>query len=244
MGIFSSLFGKPKPKTPDRPTPPRPPRVIKRKGQWIQVGGRHYYAARHPEIQMEKNHPLDFDIVGESHYQENLKWLVGESAPAGDKYVEKATLILEDDNPYDEDAVRVDIEGLTVGYLSRVDAIAFRAKECERQCHAAIVGGFEMDDGSRASYGVKLDLDPNLSTFSPELENSAAQISVWREAIKKGILAPDAKKFWVSTPDDDCCQACRELDTKRVGIEEDFGPDIFCPPLHDGCRCAMGLEDE
>jgi hypothetical protein len=36
-----------------------------------------------------------------------------------------AHLILEDDNPHDNQAVRVDISGYTVGYLSRKNARAY-----------------------------------------------------------------------------------------------------------------------
>ena len=68
------------------------------------------------------------DIVGESHYQEALEDICGgRSEESAQEYVE-ATLVLDDDNPYDDKAVRVDIEGETVGHLDRPTARAYRER--------------------------------------------------------------------------------------------------------------------
>ena len=57
-------------------------------------------------------------------------------------------------------AVRIEIESLSVGYLSREMALQYREAlgESVGQCSAKIVGGFELDDGSSAHFGVKLNL--------------------------------------------------------------------------------------
>ena len=73
--------------------------------------------------------------------------------------------MLEDDNPYDDQAVAVRIDGARAGYLSRTDARLYRADlaaagdaQLSVRCKAKIVGGFETRDGERAHFGLKLDL--------------------------------------------------------------------------------------
>ena len=65
-------------------------------------------------------------IVGESHYQEALEAICGPRSDEGEDRRLEARLVLEDDNPHDSMAVRVDIQGLTVGYLSREHARQYR----------------------------------------------------------------------------------------------------------------------
>lgn len=78
-----------------------------------------------------------------------------------------ATLILENSNPHDENAVRVEIDGALIGYLSRENAPRYRtdlaaagASAATVRCQARIVGGFETATGERANFGVRLDLPP------------------------------------------------------------------------------------
>ena len=66
------------------------------------------------------------DVVGESRYQRELSKLCGGKTEDGHEHQCTAHLILEDDNPHDEQAVRIDISGYTVGYLNRKNARAFR----------------------------------------------------------------------------------------------------------------------
>jgi hypothetical protein len=99
------------------------------------------------------------DVVGVSQYQRVLETAAEEGA----------TLILEDSNPYDDQAVAVHLNGERAGYLSRANARLYRADlaaaGAERamvRCKARIVGGFETASGERAHFGLKLDL-PKLS---------------------------------------------------------------------------------
>jgi hypothetical protein len=76
-------------------------------------------------------------------------------------------LIPEDTNPHDDKAVRVAMGGVTVGYLSREDARTYRRRlatkklgMCVASCGAQIVGGYDLNDGTQAYYGVKLDIKP------------------------------------------------------------------------------------
>jgi hypothetical protein len=70
-------------------------------------------------------------------------------------------------DPHDDKAVRVDIDGMTVGHLSREEARSFRRRPGQKHltgqattCNAALIGGFIMEDRSRAFHGVQLDIMP------------------------------------------------------------------------------------
>lgn len=106
-----------------------------------------------------------FDIVGESNYQAALYKLAQPHDEKGTDKICKAYLVPEDDNPYDNKAVRVDIEGMTVGYMDRDTARSFRRRLGSKKltgkitaCQATLKGGHIMRDGSKASYGAALDL--------------------------------------------------------------------------------------
>lgn len=105
----------------------------------------------------------DFDIVGESHYQQNIRKLVGRRGKKGKSETMDARLVLEDENKYDRNAVRVELRSLfvdwvQVGYLSRADAMRYRAGSYPRHCNGLVCGGFQKEDGTWTRYGVKLDL--------------------------------------------------------------------------------------
>lgn len=68
------------------------------------------------------------DIVGESNYQSELEQICGGRTDESQEMIVEAVLIHEDDNPYDKKAIRVDIRGKTVGYLSRENARQYRKK--------------------------------------------------------------------------------------------------------------------
>lgn len=76
-----------------------------------------------------------------------------------------AQLIYEDENPYDSKAIRVDILGETVGYLSRENAREYR-KELndagfygrKAVCKAKIVVDWDRGGGDKSNFGVYLDL--------------------------------------------------------------------------------------
>lgn len=108
---------------------------------------------------------FEVDIVGESHYQENIAAIAGEHGEDSSDKLCRAHLIPEDGNQHDEKAVRVDIDSLTVGYLDRDSARSFRRRLAKLKltgqttsCQAKLKGGFMMHDGNKASYGVLLDL--------------------------------------------------------------------------------------
>lgn len=121
-----------------------------------QLGGR-------TPLELPRRGEFGHDIVGESHYQNALDEICGGKTEVGHHKEMLAYLVTEDDNPHDSKAVRVQIEGRIVGYLSRADA-----REMRRQLNlpdgfilrvpALIVGGWDDGEGSVGHYGVKLDL--------------------------------------------------------------------------------------
>src|SRR5262245_15118888 len=64
----------------------------------------------------------DLEVVGESNYQAALWQIVGGRTPERVRLPVQASLLPEDDNRYDSNAISVWISGSKVGYLSRADA--------------------------------------------------------------------------------------------------------------------------
>lgn len=105
------------------------------------------------------------DVVGESHYQDALERACGGRTELSRRVEVEARLELEDDNPYDEKAVAVHVDGRKVGRLDRETARSLRhqlgkvAPGVKRAaCPAIIVGGWDRGPGDRGSFGIKLDL--------------------------------------------------------------------------------------
>lgn len=118
------------------------------------------------EIVIAGDGTYEQEIVGESHYQDALERLAGGRSERGAHVEVRAELVLEDDNPYDGQAVAVMIGGEIVGHLDRGMARAVRAKlaaagaprDWPIHCAAVIVGGWSRDRGTNVgSFGVKLD---------------------------------------------------------------------------------------
>jgi hypothetical protein len=98
-----------------------------------------------------------FDIVGEQSYQANLRKIAGPKQEKS-KYVEvMARVISEPFNAYDKNAVKIEINGLTVGYLSRNEAKLLAGKVINKTVPALINGGW-LDADSEGSYGIKLGI--------------------------------------------------------------------------------------
>lgn len=114
---------------------------------------------------LEGDGSFDFDIVGESHYQDALERIVGGRTDESVEFECLASLICEDDNPYDSNAVAVYINGYKVGHLARPVAAGFR--DIQRRhgwvgqivtADAIIVGGWDRGNRGKGDFGVKLDI--------------------------------------------------------------------------------------
>ncbi len=104
-----------------------------------------------------------FPIVGESHYQQAISDVAGGYDKTGKRRVlVTAYLVPEPTNPYDPNAVAVEVRGSTVGYLARDVAPVFKAALARAgfgraTCDAVITGGWDRGDGDRGDFGVQLD---------------------------------------------------------------------------------------
>lgn len=117
------------------------------------------------EIELQGPGAFGVDVVGVSRRQDVIEAVVERYGRSSRTVTVDAVLVLEDSNPHDANAVRVELEGELVGYLSRDNARRYRADlaaantpRSEVRCKARIVGGFETASGERAHFGVKLDL--------------------------------------------------------------------------------------
>lgn len=99
-----------------------------------------------------------FNIVGEQAYQDNLQKIAGKKEEES-KFVEVTAKVLSDPfNKFDKNAVKVEIEGLLVGFLSKEQAKLLSGKVINKEVPAVIDGGW-LDDESEGSYGVKLGIN-------------------------------------------------------------------------------------
>ena len=73
---------------------------------------------------------------------------------------------------------------------------------------------------------------------------TSGQLTAWRAAQQRGLLPTEARKVWLTTPDDRMCKACRRMHGQSVLLYSEFvspyGP-VYGPPLHPQCRCALAL---
>lgn len=104
------------------------------------------------------------EVAGEGSYQPTLERICGGRTEAGEDRILPAALVLEDDNPHDANAVRVEIKGKRVGYLPREVAPIYRAwlqangyGRVVGNCRARIRGGWQRGDDV-GHYGVTLDV--------------------------------------------------------------------------------------
>jgi hypothetical protein len=107
------------------------------------------------------NKRFEVKVVGESFYEENLFQLCGPAASTMRQFQKAAVVTLETNNPHDNNGVRIDIDGLTVGHLSREDAVWFREMSgapngSRLGCDAVIIA---LRGNARSDYGVRLDID-------------------------------------------------------------------------------------
>lgn len=117
-----------------------------------------------PVIQLQRRRGYTLQVVGESYYQHNLERICGPRKPNGENRVVAARLVLDDKNPHDDQAVRVEINGLQVGHLSREDARAYRQHLLKLaqaavigECEAKIKGGWKRGRNDVGHYGVTLN---------------------------------------------------------------------------------------
>jgi hypothetical protein len=111
----------------------------------------------------------DLEVVGESHYQDNLWRLVGGRRQSDERVRVDVVAVLaaEPDNPYDANAIAVWVRGLKVGYLSREDAqryqpglLALQRKHRQPIALAGVIAGGGMRPDGPGQLGVFLRHNP------------------------------------------------------------------------------------
>jgi len=123
-------------------------------------------AARQREADYVANfelHDFNQEVVGESHYQKALTKIVGKQKDAEGAYWRGSAVIRHDQgNKHDKWAIEVTINGNRVGYLpsdpankTLIDTMSGQA----RRLPARINGGYRLDHGGTAYFGVRLVLD-------------------------------------------------------------------------------------
>ncbi|CAN5549538.1 hypothetical protein BH24ACT15_BH24ACT15_38510 [soil metagenome] len=170
MGLFRKLFGGGSAKEPKlRQSPPKPSAPGPARPTSLESA-----PARPAPPAAPSNKGADMvrlagdgrvSVVGESHYQPALKAAAhGRTVAEGDldnAIPVNAVLVPEPKNKYDRNAVRVDVEGRTAGYLSRETAVLYQPVLLQLQaesklgwCPGRIMGG------GRRSYGLYLHMSP------------------------------------------------------------------------------------
>lgn len=116
-------------------------------------------------VQLRANGDFALEVVGESHYQHYLETICGPRTEEGENRIVEAHLILEDSNPHDSKAVRVEISELQVGHLRREVARLYREQLRQKghphaigRCAARVKGGWKRKGDGTGYYGVWLDI--------------------------------------------------------------------------------------
>ena len=114
---------------------------------------------------IEGNSGFDLEVVGESDYQGHLKSICGGCLKQGSLKITIAELHYEDKNPCDSEAIRVEVNGKTVGYLPIEDARLYRKKiektgyeEITVSCNAIIFSEKKVGLFNKTVIGIWLDL--------------------------------------------------------------------------------------
>ncbi len=118
-----------------------------------------------PIARLSGNGEYELEAVGESNYQKALIKITGGKTEHGHEMEIEAVLIHDNNNPYDNKAIAVSVDGDIVGYLSKKHARQFRKLMADAGgpgspavCDALIVGGWDRGGGNEGHFGVRLDL--------------------------------------------------------------------------------------
>lgn len=121
-----------------------------------------------PAFVWDTDDSFEFEIVGESFYQDELRLAAGDHGNSSANVEVDALMVPEDDNEHDDKAVAIYVMGRKVGHMSKVDARKFRRRLSTKkvggqvtQCRALITGGgLQRSTGERYHYGISLGIKP------------------------------------------------------------------------------------
>jgi hypothetical protein len=143
--------------------------------RFLGLGARPHPPARPLIVWREGSYPTC--AVGESYYQGALSRICGGHNRDGHRFECEAHLIPEPDNPYDINAVKVVVQGLHVGHLSREDAVRFHEEMAlagqpgGARCAARLDGGWRTNQHDEGSFGIRLGI-PGRGRFTLTAEAS------------------------------------------------------------------------
>ena len=119
-----------------------------------------------PRLHWSPTGLFQLKIIGSHYYHENIAKIA--KNPNGENALVfcSAILIPEDTNPHDKNAIKIQIEGTHVGYLSREDATRFRSYFKKfgldiqtTTCDAVISAGITLQEKTY-DYVIELDISP------------------------------------------------------------------------------------
>lgn len=117
-------------------------------------------------------------------------------------------------------------------------------------------------DRQAARYSARLlkDRAENVSRTETMRAANAGQDLLWSDLRDQGLIPMDAKRRWMTTPDDRLCPRCAPLNGREVELGNLFretergvlpskrvpaaGSNVLYPPLHPRCRCTTTLVDD
>jgi hypothetical protein len=149
----------------------------------------------------------DLEVVGESAYQDVLWRLCGGTVGERVRYDIIAVLVPEPTNPYDANAITVQIEGEVIGYLPRATAQEYlpglKRLMSLRGGYVAlrgvIVGGGYYDDGP-GRLGVWLDHDP--TDFGIQRASFSGSRSLGHQGVES-VMRTGFTEAWFTDAEDD-----------------------------------------
>ena len=184
------------------------------------------------------------EVVGESAYQDALWMIVGGRSREPIRHPVRARLLPEPTNDHDKNAIRITIDGHTVGYLSREDAAAYkpgllalmeRSAGGQVALNGQIVGGGQR--GDRIGFlGVFLDHDPGDFGVSSR-HVSAGRIDLgWSAAIDQDDVDDSYDLSWAGGLSGDDAIATdqleRLLEAERDPVDRHFMLNFLAERLY------------
>lgn len=161
--------------------------------------------------------------VGHGHHQDALRRIFSERTSEINEKIVEAVLVIDNENQYDSQAVRVDIQDQTVAYLKHENAKQFRKKmrekgpyEIKATCSAKIVYWEREFD----NYLVILDLP--LDYYYKASDPAASKVTYEKDAAGSDLLT-----FEVSNLEQDNLSACQINDRVKLWLPPDGADKIF-----------------
>jgi hypothetical protein len=185
-----------------------------------------------PPQKGEQGVPLDglgkfsVQVVGESYYQKNLSKICGGFTKDGVEHITTAKLVHDDDNQYDNKAVRVEVSGMPVGHLNKSEARYFRNQMLANghagmpaTCKAKITGGWDRGRGDIGYFGVALDLP---TEFVEPPSNSTSITNDSEQTVETDIIS-----FYVEKTSAEELAQCQIGDYVNLWVPKDASHKVY-----------------